>query len=185
MALTRSKAAARQQVTEIEEDLVTINWIFFDKSDPEECMPLSIDVPGAHFNSRSQNCRQLFTTEILDSISHSVRRNTVKFWKVSGTHHSCAGCTNAGQPKELTLVDTVMEEGWKERINDIKDHFDLLPLTRSFAKVLGRDIENDNAIHLAVTATAFSAEEHIEGDDLANELPEIRRTSCRLVLFQF
>jgi hypothetical protein len=185
MALTRSKAAARQKVTETEEDLVTINWIFFDKFDPEECMPLSIDVPRAHFNNRLQNCRQLFANEILDSLSRSVRQNTVKFWKVGGIHYSCAGCTNKGQPKELTLVDTVMEEGWKEEINDIKDLFNLLPYTRSFAKVLGRDIENDDAVHLAVTATAFSAEEHIEGDDLANELPEIRRTSYRLLLFQF
>jgi hypothetical protein len=93
--------------------------------------------------------------------------------------------TNAVQPKELTLVDTVMEEGWKESINDVKDHFDLLPYTRSFAKALARDIDNDEAVHLAVTATAFPVEEHIEGDDLANELPEIRRTSCHLVSFKF
>lgn len=93
--------------------------------------------------------------------------------------------TKTVQPKELTLVDTVMEKGWKEGINDIEDHFDLLPYTRSFAKALGRALENDEAVHLTVTATVFSAEEHIEGDDLANELPEIRRTSCRLVSFQF
>ena len=125
----------------------------------------------------------LFASEILDSLSLSVRQNTVKFWKVSGIHRSCARCTNTGQPKELTLVDTVMEEGWKGGTNDIKNHFDLIPYTRPFAKALGRDIENDDAVHLAVTATAFSAEEHIEGDDLVNELPEIRRTSCCLVLF--
>lgn len=94
MALTRSKAAARQQATppqqatETEEDLVTINWIFFDKSDPDECMPLSIHIPRARFNGRSQDCRQLFASEILKSLSLSVRQNTVKFWMVSGIHYS-------------------------------------------------------------------------------------------------
>jgi hypothetical protein len=88
MALTRSKAVARQQATATEEDLVTINWILFDKCDPDKCMPLSIDVPRAHFNGKSQNCRQLFASEILDSLSLSVPRNSVKFWEVSGLHHS-------------------------------------------------------------------------------------------------
>jgi hypothetical protein len=88
MALTRSKAAARQQATAAEEDLVTVNYIFFDKSDPDKCMPMSIDVPRARFNGRSQNCKQLFASEILDSLSLSVRQNTVKFWNVSGIHHS-------------------------------------------------------------------------------------------------
>jgi hypothetical protein len=74
MALTRSKAAARQQATppqqasepEEEEGVVTINWIFFNKSDPDECMPLSIDVPRVRFNGRAQNLRKLFASEILD-----------------------------------------------------------------------------------------------------------------------
>jgi len=73
-------------------------------------------------------------------------------------------------------MDTVIEEGWKESINDVKDHFDLLLYPRSFAKTLERDIDNDEAVHLAVTATASSVKEHSEEDDLANELPEIRRT---------
>ena len=62
MALTRSKAAAQQatplqQATETEEDLVSINWIFFDKSDPDECEPFPIDVtvPRSLFNSASKN----------------------------------------------------------------------------------------------------------------------------------
>jgi len=94
MALTRSKAAALQQATPpqqataTEEDLVTVNWMFFDKSDPKTCMPLSIDVPRARFNGRSQKCQKLFASEILDSLSLSARQNTVKFWKVSGIHHS-------------------------------------------------------------------------------------------------
>ena len=37
---------------------------------------------------------------------------------------------------------------------------------------------------LAVTATASQVEEHSEGDDLANELSEIRRTLCYLVSFE-
>jgi hypothetical protein len=52
MALTRFKAAARQQAIETEDDLVTINWIFFDKSDPDECMPSPIEVPRSLFNGR-------------------------------------------------------------------------------------------------------------------------------------
>jgi len=89
------------------------------------------------------------------------------------------------QPKELTLMDTVVEEGWKESINNVKDHFNLLIYPRSFAEVLGTDIGNNDVVHLAVTATAFPAEQHIEGDNLVNEFPEMRRTSCRLVSFQF
>jgi hypothetical protein len=56
-----------------------------------------------------------------------------------------------------------MEEGWKEGINDVKDYFDLLPYTRSFAKVLEIDMDNDDAVHLAVTATASPVEEHSRG----------------------
>jgi hypothetical protein len=93
--------------------------------------------------------------------------------------------TKTVQPKELTLIDTVAQKGWKGGVNEIEDVFNVLPYPRSFAKALERDTDNDDAVHLAVTATAFSVEEHIEGDDLANELPEIRRTSCRLVSFQF
>ena len=74
-----------------------------------------------------------------------------------------------------------MGKGWKEVINDIKDCFDLLSIYAFVRQMLERDIDNDDAVHLAVTATAFPVEEHIEGDDLANELPEIRRASCRIV----
>jgi hypothetical protein len=88
------------------------------------------------------------------------------------------------QPKELTLINTVIQKGWIEGVNDIQDVFDVLPLTRSFAKALERDINNDEAVHLAVTATTSSVKEHNEGDDLANELPEIRRTLCCLVSFE-
>ena len=86
MTLTRSKAAARQQAIATEEDLVTINWIFFDKSDPDECVPSPIDFPRSLFNGASQKCQKLFASEILESLSLSVRRNTIKFWKVSGTY---------------------------------------------------------------------------------------------------
>jgi hypothetical protein len=48
-----------------------------------------------------------------------------------------------------------------------------------------RDIDNGEVVHLATSATAFSIEEHIEGDDLANKLRKIRRRSCRPVSFQF
>jgi hypothetical protein len=82
------------------------------------------------------------------------------------------------QPKGLISIDTVVQKGWIEGVNDIEDVFGVLPLTRSFAKALERDIDNDEAVHLAVTATASQVEEHSEGDDLANELPEIRRTLC-------
>jgi len=78
----------QQAVATEEEDLVTINWIFFDKSDPNECEPLSIDVPRARFNGKSQNCQKLFSSEILDFLSLSVRQNTIKFWKVSGNSSS-------------------------------------------------------------------------------------------------
>jgi hypothetical protein len=86
--LTRSKAAARQQATATEEDLVTINWILFDKSDPEKCIPYPIEVPRSLFNGTSKKCQRLFASEILNSLSLSVPQNTVKFWKVSGIHHS-------------------------------------------------------------------------------------------------
>ena len=63
----------------------------------------------------------------------------------------------------------------------MKDPFSPLSCTPSFTKVLGRDIDNEETLHLAVTATGSPVEEHSEGDDLANELPEIRRTLCYLV----
>lgn len=74
------------------------------------------------------------------------------------------------QPKKLILIDTVIQKGWIEGANDIKNVFDILPLPRSFAKALERDIDNDEAVHLAVTATASLVKEYSEGDDLANEL---------------
>lgn len=88
MALTRSKAAARQQPTETEEDFVTPNWILFDKSDPDKCIPSPIEVPRSLFNGMSKKCQKLFASEILNSLSPSVLQNTVKFWKVCGIHHS-------------------------------------------------------------------------------------------------
>ena len=87
------------------------------------------------------------------------------------------------QPKELTIVDTVTQKGWKERVNDIKDIFDILPYPRSFGKALERHIDNDDAVHLAVTATVSAVKEHSGRDDLANEIPEIRRTLRCLVSF--
>lgn len=87
-----------QQPTAAEEDLVTINWIFFDKSHPDVCMPLAIDIPRARFNGRSQECRQIFASEILDNYSLSARQNTVKFWK----------------PKKLTLMNTVNKRDGKK-----------------------------------------------------------------------
>jgi hypothetical protein len=86
--------------------------------------------------------------------------------------------TNMVQPKGLISIDTVVQKGWIDGVNDIEDVFGVLPLTRSFAKALERDIDNDEAVHVAVTSTASRVEEHNEGDDLANELPEIRRTLC-------
>ena len=79
MALTRSKAAAQQatppqKTIEIEEDLVTINWIFFDKSDPDECEPFPIDVPRSLFNGVKKT-EKLFTSEILECLSLSICQN--------------------------------------------------------------------------------------------------------------
>jgi len=87
------------------------------------------------------------------------------------------------QPKELTQLKTVARAGWKESVNDIEDCFDLILYPQSFATEL-KGIDNNNIIHLVVTATASPVEEHSEGDDLANELPEIRRTLCCLVSFE-
>ena len=91
MALTaRQQAPLPQQAskTEEKEGLVSINWIFFDKFDPKECMPFPIEVPSSLFNDKSKKCQKLFASEILNSLSLSVRQNTVKFWKVSGVHRS-------------------------------------------------------------------------------------------------
>ena len=90
------------------------------------------------------------------------------------------------QPKEPTLIDTVIQRGWIEGVDDIEDVFDVFPLTRSFAKGLERDIDNDEAVHLTVTATVSPVKEDSdqEGDDLAKELPEIQRTLCYLVSFE-
>ena len=88
------------------------------------------------------------------------------------------------QPKELTLVDTVMQKGWKEGVNDIEDIFDILLYPRSFAKALARHIDNEDAVHLAVTATVSTVKEHSERGGLASEIPEIRRTFRCLLSFK-
>ena len=66
-------------------------------------------------------------------------------------------------------------------MNDIKDHFNRILYPHSFATEL-EDIDNNDIIHLVIIATCFVVEKHSE-DDLANELPEIRRTLCCLVSF--
>lgn len=46
MPLTKAAAAnLLQKATATEEDLVTINRIFFKKFDSDKCMPYSIEVP--------------------------------------------------------------------------------------------------------------------------------------------
>jgi hypothetical protein len=125
----------------------------------------------------------------------------VKFWNLfhfpfakipssleSEWHSSPLGpdVTDMFQPKELIIlvVDTVMQKGWKERVNDIKDIFAIFPYPRSFAKALERHIDNDDAVYLTVTATVSAVKEHSGRDDLANEIPEIQRTFRCLVSFK-
>jgi hypothetical protein len=151
LTLTRFKAAAQQatppqQATETEEDLVTINWILFDKSDPDEYEPLSIDIPRARFNGKLQNCQKLFVSEILDFLSLSVRQKTIKFWRVSGNRSSFQDNTNTSQPKQPTQLNTVAQARWKESMNDIKDHFNRILYSQSFATEL-EDIDNNDIIH--------------------------------------
>jgi len=67
-------------------------------------------------------------------------------------------------------------------VNDIKDHFNRILYPQSFATEL-EDIDNNDIIHLVITATCFVVEKHSEEDVLANELPEIRRALCCLVSF--
>jgi hypothetical protein len=67
------------------------------------------------------------------------------------------------QPKELTLIDTVVQKGWIEGVNDIENVFDVLPLPCSFAKGLERDIDNNEVVHLAVTAAASSVKSIVRG----------------------
>ena len=74
-----------------------------------------------------------------------------------------------------------MQKRCKEGVNDIETFSIFFPYPRSFVE---RDIENADAVQLAVTATVSEVEEHSEKDGLTNDIPEIRRTLLCLVLFE-
>ena len=161
MPLTKAAAAnLLQKATAIEEDLVTINRIFFKKFDSDKCMPYSIG-SLAHFNSASKKCQKLFASEILYYLSLYVRQSTVKSWKVSGIRRSwCGMVLTLLQSKELTLIDIVMQE------RRHKSHWGLLRLDSISILVhqdAGERYKQWRRVHLAMTATVFAVEEHSEG----------------------
>ena len=151
-----------------EEDFVTINCILFDKSDPDKRMPSLIEVPRSLFNGKFWITFHFPFAKILLSFTMwaafttpgARRTNRVQPW----------------QPKELTQLKTVTQAGWKESVNDIEDCFD----------THNRSLPSWRGLITTILSTwrwlrQLRQSKSIVRDDLANELPEIRRTLCYLV----
>ncbi|KAF8871583.1 hypothetical protein BD779DRAFT_1652902 [Infundibulicybe gibba] len=162
---TRSKAAAAatpQQPTQ--DDPITLNWAFFNKSNPHN-RPLSIHIPRLLFKGPVGYCQDIFSVALKKYCKFKADETTIQFW----------------DPKELLLVATVGKRGpgWTEGIDDQKfnDSFEEIYFPLPLADVL-KGLDNKTAIHLVITASYESAipdEKHGEDRDMITELPEVRR----------
>ena len=86
--------------------------------------------------------------------------------------------TNTVQPKELAQPKTVTRAGWKESVNDVEDCF--------YFNTHSRSLPSWRGLITTILSTwwwlrQLRRSKSIVRDDLANELPEIRRTLCYLV----
>jgi hypothetical protein len=98
LATAAEQPESSQRNTEIqaqEESVVSLNWLFVDKSKPDNCRPRSIDVRRSLFGARSQKCRSLFVTELLNEFKFEALETSITFWKVSDIHRPWSRCPNA------------------------------------------------------------------------------------------
>ncbi|KAF8965900.1 hypothetical protein BDZ97DRAFT_1729574 [Flammula alnicola] len=133
---------------------VDVHWLFFDNSHSDN-EPRGVDIPRSLFDVASQECQSLFAAEILKKFSFQALENTVKFWK----------------PKETLLVDIVCEPGWTESIKEFHDSLKRIPLCRPLATALKEEIDNEDAVHLVVTAKGT----YRRPGAVEIELPEVQR----------
>ncbi|KAF8869084.1 hypothetical protein BD779DRAFT_1682620 [Infundibulicybe gibba] len=167
MAMTRSKAAAAaaaQPDIATPDDLVTLNWAHFDRSNPHST-PLPIRVSRTLFNRPVMYCRDIFALALEeDCCDFKARKLGITFWS----------------PKEVLSCETVFTPGWTESIDEqkFKDSFEKLPPNSSLARALG-ELDNDDLVHLVVTADGnypetIIAKGHDESRDVVPELFEMR-----------
>lgn len=87
MTTTRSQAKkldaelARETSTQ---DLVDVNWIFFDKSEPDTTSFLT-SVPRVLYEGPSQKCCPLFIKKLRNAYGDDLKDENIMFWKVSGS----------------------------------------------------------------------------------------------------
>ncbi|KAF8804871.1 hypothetical protein BYT27DRAFT_6685730 [Phlegmacium glaucopus] len=161
--VTRSQTAAvvanSQQATS-QEEMVDINWVFFDKSHPEKCRPRPIEVPRSLFDAKSLNCQNLFANELMKKFNFKAIEDNIEFRK----------------PKETLLSETASEDGWPESIKNIKISFRFIPYTSSFAKAL--DVDNEDAVHLIVTSEGSYQRRHVVPE--AEAVATLKQTNAAL-----
>ncbi|GLB34396.1 hypothetical protein LshimejAT787_0112800 [Lyophyllum shimeji] len=132
-AQKQAAEANLEQSVPAQEDLVSVNWFFFDRE--HETAPLVIRIPRLLFNGISQECRVLFKKALLHDVEFMAEPGSIRLYK----------------PREPLLTDTAAEDGWPATISDFKSAFQVVPAPRSLAASLAR-LEDDDMIHLIVTA---------------------------------
>jgi len=73
------------QSTATQEDGVAIIWLFFDKSYPPE-NARCIYIPRDLFERRSEDCQQLFATELHKKFHFDADVESIEFWMVISVH---------------------------------------------------------------------------------------------------
>lgn len=67
----------------VNEDLVMVNWLFFDQSRPNDVRP-STAISRKLFDGKSQFCQQIFSTELLKFLKFKADVNSISFMQASG-----------------------------------------------------------------------------------------------------
>jgi len=94
-ATTRSQARAAQPALAAEPnaqqaqqdatnqgDFVTLNWVFFDRSNARK-NPCAIELSRALFNERAENLRDFFASALKEKHGFDIEKTAIEFWKVS------------------------------------------------------------------------------------------------------
>src|SRR5271154_610805 len=82
---TRSQTRQAAAIQPPQDNYVTINWAFFDKSHPRN-KPLPIEIPRQLFESSAFKCLDLFVTELLNYLEFRANRGSIRFWQVCGVY---------------------------------------------------------------------------------------------------
>jgi len=73
------------QSTATQEDTVAVIWLFLDKLQPHE-NARCIYIPRDLFERRSEDCQQLFATELKKKFYFDADVESIEFWMVIAVH---------------------------------------------------------------------------------------------------